>query len=327
MMIRFTAICGALLLCFSSAQAQNLTGDNLDLTNQMTAAGDKHVFGSDGSNVPQPFNGFNTFGNHMIFMHQPTALSGGANGPVSGFVFTNNQTQAAKNVAQLMWVNEAIADGTNPSNDKRIAQINVITGNSPNSGQMHFRTFGGGVTRQALVINENGNVTFGQGSTTTNVHISGDVSSRVVEIRGGSDLSESFEISDAQKGVQVEPGSVVCIDPAVPGNLRISDKAYDSTVAGIVSGAGGLNTGLLMGQEGSIADGQFPVALSGRVYCLVETSAGAIRPGDLLTTSDVKGHARKVTDHQKATGSIIGKAMTSLEEGEQGLVMVLVNLH
>jgi hypothetical protein len=33
----------------------------------------------------------------------------------------------------------------------------------------------------------------------------------------------------------------------------------------------------------------------------------------------------KVTDHDQARGAIIGKAMTSLEEG-QGLVLVLVSL-
>lgn len=33
--------------------------------------------------------------------------------------------------------------------------------------------------------------------------------------------------------------------------------------------------------------------------------------GDLLTTSDTPGHAMKVTDHAKAQGTILGKAMTA----------------
>jgi hypothetical protein len=37
------------------------------------------------------------------------------------------------------------------------------------------------------------------------------------------------------------------------------------------------------------------------------------------------GHAMKVTDYIKAQGAILGKAMTSLEEG-RGLVLVLANL-
>jgi len=38
----------------------------------------------------------------------------------------------------------------------------------------------------------------------------------------------------------------------------ISDKAYDKRVAGIISGAGGVKPGMLMGQEGSVANGTNP---------------------------------------------------------------------
>jgi len=50
-----------------------------------------------------------------------------------------------------------------------------------------------------------------------------------------------------------------------------------------------------------------------------------IKPGDLLTTSDTPGHAMKVTEHPRAQGAILGKAMSSLESGT-GLVLVLVTL-
>ena len=80
-----------------------------------------------------------------------------------------------------------------------------------------------------------------------------------------------------------------------------------------------------MGQTGSIADGKHPVALTGRVYCKVDASFGAIRPGDLITTSDTPGHGMRVGDHDQAQGAIIGKAMTRLDEGT-GLVLVLVSL-
>ncbi len=145
----------------------------------------------------------------------------------------------------------------------------------------------------------------------------------VVEITGGSDLSENFDI--AAGALAIEPGSVVAIDPASPGNLRLSTEAYDRKVAGIVSGADGVKPGLLMGQKGSVADGDYPVALTGRVYCKVDASFGAIQPGDLLTTSPIPGHAMKVTDHGRAQGAILGKAMTALKAG-QGTVLVLVSL-
>ena len=103
------------------------------------------------------------------------------------------------------------------------------------------------------------------------------------------------------------------------------DKAYDRGVAGIVSGAGGVKPGMLMGQHGTDADGEVPVALTGRVYCWVDASYGAIEPGDLLTTSDTPGHAMRVDDPSRAHGTILGKAMTELAEG-RGLVLVLVAL-
>jgi hypothetical protein len=105
----------------------------------------------------------------------------------------------------------------------------------------------------------------------------------------------------------------------------ISDRAYNRRVAGIISGAGDVSPGMLMGQTGTVADGAYPVALTGRVYCLAETSGGTIEPGDLLTTSDVPGYAMKVTDYDRAQGAILGKAMTRLDEGK-GQVLVLVSL-
>ena len=118
---------------------------------------------------------------------------------------------------------------------------------------------------------------------------------------------------------------VVSIDPQQPGALMISQQAYDRRVAGIISGAGEVKPGLLMGQADLGGQDPLPVALTGRVYCWADASTGAIEPGDLLTTAGRPGHAMKVTDHARAQGAILGKAMSSLESG-QGLVLVLVTL-
>ena len=150
----------------------------------------------------------------------------------------------------------------------------------------------------------------------------GRVVTDVLEITGGADLSENFDIN---AGAAVQPGTVVCIDPDDPGRLIPSGSPYQRTVAGVVSGAGGVRPGLLMGQQGTAADGAHPVALTGRVWTLCDASAGPIRPGDLLTTAPTAGHAMKVADHEKAQGAIVGKAMSKLEAG-QGLVLVLVSL-
>jgi len=151
----------------------------------------------------------------------------------------------------------------------------------------------------------------------------GRVITPVLEITGGSDLSEQFDIGNAD--YLSRPGMVVCIDPENPGGLTLSDQAYDRRVAGVISGAGGISTGMVMGQQGTVADGEHPVALVGRVYVWADASAGPITPGDLLTTSDRPGYAMKVADHHKATGAILGKAMTGLDEG-QGLILTLISL-
>ena len=161
----------------------------------------------------------------------------------------------------------------------------------------------------------------------------GTTTTKVLEITGGADLSEQFDIRKPvnidgyflQEEFSIKPGMVVGIDPENPGKLLISSEAYNRKVVGIISGAGGVQTGMMMGQKGSIADGQYPVALTGRVYCYVDATEHPVRAGDLLTTSGTPGHAMKVTEYAEAHGAILGKAMTSLDKGK-GLVLVLVTL-
>jgi hypothetical protein len=146
-----------------------------------------------------------------------------------------------------------------------------------------------------------------------------NVSVASLTIRGGADVAEPFEMPEA-----IAKGAVVVIDEEQPGKLKLSTRAYDTRVAGIVSGANGVNPGIALHQEGVLDKGQ-NVALSGRVYVQADAGRGAIKPGDLLTTSDTPGHAMKVLDHTKAQGAILGKAMTGLANAK-GMVLVLVTL-
>jgi len=149
----------------------------------------------------------------------------------------------------------------------------------------------------------------------------GRVRTDIVEITGGSDPSERFDIG----GDLAEPGMVVAIDRRHPGRLVLSDEPYQRTVAGVISGAGGVRTGLVMGQSGSAADGEHAVALTGRVWTWCDADAGPIEPGDLLTTAPTPGHAMRADDHARAQGAVLGKAMSGLETG-RGLVLVLVGM-
>jgi hypothetical protein len=152
-----------------------------------------------------------------------------------------------------------------------------------------------------------------------NIWVSNDLSVATLSIRGGADLAEPFPMA-----ADVPKGALVVIDDERPGALKLSNTPYDNRVAGIVSGANGVNPGLTLQQEGVLEGGQH-VALTGRVYALADATGGAIKPGDLLTSSSTPGHVMRVTEHDRAQGAVVGKAMSVLKEGK-GMVLVLVNL-
>jgi hypothetical protein len=64
----------------------------------------------------------------------------------------------------------------------------------------------------------------------------------------------------------------------------------------------------------------------GKVACRADAAHGEISIGDLLTTSPTIGCAMKASDPNQRHGSIIGKALSSLKEGE-GLVNMLIALY
>lgn len=141
----------------------------------------------------------------------------------------------------------------------------------------------------------------------------------VLEITG-ADLAEKFPATE-----NLEPGMVVAIDRNHAGKLCLSRGQYNRCVAGVVSGANNFSVGAVLGNLPGHDDAP-AIALSGRVYVFCDAAAGAIEPGDLLTTSDTPGHAMKATDRERAHGAVIGKAMEPLASGKRGLVLVLVNL-
>jgi len=155
---------------------------------------------------------------------------------------------------------------------------------------------------------------------TGRAEVDGTLSVQVLEIQGGADLAERFPLSEA-----AEPGLVVAIDPDDPGRLRISREAYNQRVVGVISGANDLSAGVVLGDEPG-SDRHRPIALTGRVWVECDTRARGVEPGDLLTTSDLPGHAMPVLDRSRADGAIIGKAMSRLERGADGMVLLLVNL-
>ena len=199
----------------------------------------------------------------------------------------------------------------------------LVDGGAANNGNGPIDAYigGSGSGSDVQIGSQNANITsvgFWNPASVAWMHIS----CSSITIEGGSDLAEPFPISTTEQNVS--DGDVVVIDEANPGQLKLADQPYDTRVAGVVSGANGIHPGIQMQQQGLLEGGK-NVALTGRVYVQADASNGAIKPGDLLTTSSAPGRAMKVTDHAKAAGAILGKAMTGLSEG-QGMVLVLVTL-
>lgn len=166
---------------------------------------------------------------------------------------------------------------------------------------------GNGQDGDILLSDRDGNVT---------IHLDGETGQIT---HAGGDAAEDFDVADTG---DAEPGTVMVIDDAE--RLRLSDRPYDKRVAGVVSGAGSQNPGIVLDKDPS-KEKRAPVALAGKVYCRVDADESPIEVGDLLTTSASPGHAMKATDPLKAFGAVIGKALRPLEKG-RGLIPVLVAL-
>jgi hypothetical protein len=237
-----------------------------------------------------------------------------------GLIFTTNSFIGSAGT-MVVKDNGNVGIGTSQPAAKLHVAGNYLRVNGAGNEQTYIG--GDGIGNDAQLGSANPTVTdVVMWNSATNKHMK--VVASAVTLMGGADFAEHFDVK-APQAAKIEAGMIVSIDPGAPGRLTLSAKAYDRRVAGVISGAGGVKPGVTMGQEGTLADGQHPVALSGRVYVWADASHGAIKPGDLLTTSPTPGHAMKAANPSKAQGAIIGKAMTELKRGK-GLVLALVTL-
>jgi len=134
-----------------------------------------------------------------------------------------------------------------------------------------------------------------------------------------ADCAENFCASET---AVYEPGTVMVINEF--GTLEQSKKPYDRRVAGVVSGAGNLKPGLLLGKVPGKTN-SIPIALIGKVYCKVDATHDTIQIGDLLTSSHMPGHAMRASKQSQAFGAVIGKALQPCLSGQE-LIPILVAL-
>jgi hypothetical protein len=133
----------------------------------------------------------------------------------------------------------------------------------------------------------------------------------------GADCAEEFEVGGE---ATVEPGMVVVADRC--GRVRPCRKAGDKRVVGVVSGGGGLRPGVVLNKMSSSRN-RVPIALAGKVYCRVDCSFGAVRVGDLLTSSPTPGHAMRATG-RAVRGAVIGKALQKVGDGREEVLMLVM---
>lgn len=118
------------------------------------------------------------------------------------------------------------------------------------------------------------------------------------------------------------PGTVVVLDPSTSNQVMPSHRAYDTTVAGVVSA----QPGVLLGVAAATKE---QIATTGRVRVKVDATRGAIRIGDILVTSDKPGRAMKSEPIDVAgigihrPGTVVGKALEPLADGEAEILVLL----
>lgn len=153
----------------------------------------------------------------------------------------------------------------------------------------------------------------GSGRVTGDLTVDGNIAAKF------QDLAEWVPATE-----DLSPGTVVVLDPSVANHVMASTRAYDTTVAGVVS----VQPGIILGERGEAKE---QIATTGRVKVRVDASAAPIRIGDLLVSSGKRGTAMKskaveiagVAMHRP--GTLIGKALEPLEGGV-GEILVLLSL-
>jgi len=208
-------------------------------------------------------------------------------------------------------------------------EIDLLANRGPggSGGFKFFDYSNSGILTPIFTIKGDGNI-----QVAGNVTLSGggsitfpDGSNQSVAWNGtlcGGDYAESVDVSDDR--IRYEPGDVLVIDPAHPGNFLKSSVRYSRLVAGIYSTKPGL-VGRRQTTDPKLSSTEVPMAMVGIVPTKVTTENGPIEVGDLLVSSSLAAHAMKGGDGAIPIGTVIGKALGSLASGT-GVIEVLVSL-
>jgi hypothetical protein len=216
---------------------------------------------------------------------QGEGVRGSSHGPHGGVVGTNDAPAPGGNGG---WFESEQGEG-----------VRGLSKNPNHAGVVGVNTGGGDAGFFQGPVQVHGNVTIDKDSDL---------------ILAGADYAEALTTNDAE----VAAGMVVVLGD--DGEIHPCAKDYDTRVAGIVSGAGGVKPAIVLDRH----DHSAHVALIGKVWCFADADVAPIRPGDLLTTSSTVGHCRRINQPGRAFSAVVGKALTPLLAG-CGMVRVLVS--
>ncbi len=137
----------------------------------------------------------------------------------------------------------------------------------------------------------------------------------------GADFAESVAVKGAVEAFQ--PGDVMVIDTTSTRRFALSTSADSPLVAGVYATKPGVVARPFdVAGDLSWKQREIPLAMVGIVPTKVCDEGGAIRVGDLLVTSSIRGHAKRAPVNP-APGTIIGKALGAMD-GSAGSVEVLL---
>jgi hypothetical protein len=212
----------------------------------------------------------------------------------------------------------------------------AVAGTANNESGFDMSVYRSGVYVSRLGVNETGSVYLQAGSGNVGVGTSTPNSSYKLDVNGNTNITGSLNVTGninakyqdvaewVQSSQQLSPGTVVVLDQTKSNQVIASWQAYDTRVAGVIS----LQPGIALGESGA---GKVLVATTGRVKVKVDASAGPIRVGDLLVTSEKEGVAKKSEPLDlkgfqiHRPGTLIGKALEPLNQGT-GEILVLLSL-
>jgi hypothetical protein len=115
----------------------------------------------------------------------------------------------------------------------------------------------------------------------------------------------------------IEAGDVLSLDPERTGHLRRAESMGDASVIGVAMAFDARSE-----TSGGRAAPRTLAALTGLVACKVDAGYGAIRAGDLLTSSPTPGHAMIAFD--PLPGTVLGKALEPLDSGSGSIRVLLM---